>query len=95
MEKFNKPQVVPEFDAEFWYSILHISLVFWIPCIIIMVSLNSAADSFRVNVLLASAAKLCPNQSATLAPPNVYRWLVNLNSRDPTLFERPTWYGLA
>nr|pir hypothetical protein Y105C5A.u - Caenorhabditis elegans [Caenorhabditis elegans] len=38
MEKFNKPQVVPEFDAEFWYSILHISLVFWIPCIIIMLS---------------------------------------------------------
>ncbi|CAL2038754.1 unnamed protein product [Caenorhabditis brenneri] len=38
MENFGKPQVVSEFDAEFWYSILHISLVFWIPCIIIMLS---------------------------------------------------------
>ena len=37
MENFGKPQVVSSFDAEFWYSILHISLVFWIPCIIIMV----------------------------------------------------------
>ncbi|ULT93202.1 hypothetical protein L3Y34_002997 [Caenorhabditis briggsae] len=38
MENFGKPQVVSHFDAEFWYSILHISLVFWIPCIIIMLS---------------------------------------------------------
>ncbi|KAF1756125.1 hypothetical protein GCK72_012578 [Caenorhabditis remanei] len=38
MENFGKPQVVSSFDAEFWYSILHISLVFWIPCIIIMLS---------------------------------------------------------
>lgn len=38
MENYGKPEVVPTFDAEFWYSILHISLVFWIPCIIIMLS---------------------------------------------------------
>uniref|UniRef100_A0A1I7UIG5 G_PROTEIN_RECEP_F1_2 domain-containing protein n=1 Tax=Caenorhabditis tropicalis TaxID=1561998 RepID=A0A1I7UIG5_9PELO len=37
MENFGK-ELPPSFDAEFWYSILHISLVFWIPCIIIMLS---------------------------------------------------------
>uniref|UniRef100_A0A8R1E154 G_PROTEIN_RECEP_F1_2 domain-containing protein n=1 Tax=Caenorhabditis japonica TaxID=281687 RepID=A0A8R1E154_CAEJA len=37
-KNYGKVQVNSEFDAEFWYSILHIGLVFWVPCIIIVLS---------------------------------------------------------
>ncbi|CAI2352275.1 unnamed protein product [Caenorhabditis sp. 36 PRJEB53466] len=37
-QHYGKVPTPSDFNAEFWYSILHISLVFWIPCIIIMLS---------------------------------------------------------